>query len=182
MTQQQAEPSPQQAEDAQRVRGYLVGQAAKRTPAQIVESVQQAHAEFLAALNGVPEAAFRQPPAPGEWSAADVLNHVRLLALVDEIAIPGAALRGEQPQAVRDRIEPAPADATRERYVREINGARERLCSAALAADPDAHLDVRWSVSVFGELNWREALLFARVHTIDHAKQMAAIAAAVRQQ
>lgn len=173
------QPQASQSEEAQRVRGYLISQAAKRTPAQMVEAVQQSYAELLTALDGVPEAAFRTTPAAGEWSAADVLGHVREIALLEERAITGAIARGETPAAIRDRIEPAPADAARAALLSEIAGARERLFSAALAADPAAHLDVRWPVSMFGELNWREALLFARVHTLDHAKQMATIAAVV---
>lgn len=168
---------PDRAEEVARVRGYLVSQAAKRTPAQIAEALKEAHGELLAAVARVPDAAFRRASAEGEWSTADVLNHVRALALYDERAIPGAISRGERPAtSIRDQIESAPADATRAQLLSDIDGARERLIAAALAADPDAHLDVRWPMSEFGELNWREALLFARVHTLDHARQIAAIA------
>jgi hypothetical protein len=168
------------AEEIARVRGYLVAQAAKRTPAELVETLREAHAELLQALERVPETAFRTAPAAEEWSAADVLAHVRSMALYDATAIPNAISAGTAPNAgIRDQIEPAPSGATRAQLLGDLNDAREKLIAAALAADPEAHLDVRWPMSDFGALNWREALLFARVHTLDHARQMAAIAATV---
>ena len=139
MTQQQTDRS----EEIARVHGYLASQGAKRTPAEIVEALRQAHAELLAALDRVPDAAFHTAPAEGEWSAADVLAHVRAMALIDDHLIP-AAIRGEQaPRAgVRDQIEPAPPGATRAQLLDDLNAARERLIAAALAADPQAHLAV----------------------------------------
>ena len=56
---------------------------------------------------------------------------------------------------------------------------RERLIAVVLQADPQAHLDIVWGHNEFGKMNWREWLLFARVHTLDHARQMQAIAAAL---
>ena len=46
-----------------------------------------------------------------------------------------------------------------------------------LKADPQAHLDIVWGHNEFGKMNWREWLLFARVHTLDHAHQIQTIAA-----
>ena len=60
-----------------------------------------------------------------------------------------------------------------------IEDARQRLLAAVLAADPAARLDITWAHREFGALNWREWLLFARVHTLDHARQLQAIAAAL---
>jgi uncharacterized damage-inducible protein DinB len=174
MTQQES-----RTDEGERVRGYLVSQAARRTPEQLVEAVREAHRQLLDAVAAVPDEAFHRVPREGEWAAADVLEHVRTMAAMEALSIPAAAERGERPAKIRDTIEPAPADATREALLASINAARERLFAAVLEADPDAHLDVRWTVSMFGELNWRECLLFARVHTLDHARQMAAIAEAV---
>lgn len=167
------------AEEVARVRSYLASQAMRRTPAQIVEALQEAHRQFLLATAAFPDAAFRTVPKEGEWSAADVLAHVHRIAAFDERSICGVIERGEQPVDVDDALEQAPTGATREQLLSDIESFRERLIAIVLKADPEAHLDIVWGHSEFGKMNWREWLLFARVHTLDHARQLQAIAAAV---
>src|SRR2546426_571044 len=58
-----------------------------------------------------------------------------------------------------------------------IEALRGRLIAVVLQADPQTHLDIVWGHNEFGNMNWREWLLFARVHTLDHAGQMQAISA-----
>lgn len=168
------------AEEVARVRGYLTSQAAKRTPAQIIEALREAHQQFVAATNAVPEAKFRVSPNEGEWPALDILEHVRLLAEFDVNTIVRVIEQGEQPKINIDlkRLDapnPAP-DATRQKLLTSINDLRELLIGAVLKADPTAYLDITWGHSEFGQMNWREWLLFARVHTLDHARQMQSIA------
>jgi uncharacterized damage-inducible protein DinB len=164
-------------EEVARVRSYLASQALRRTPEQLVEALREAHHQFLAAIAAVPETAFRTIPKEGEWSAADVLAHVRSIAAFDERSICGVIERGEQPADVDDALEQAPKHATREQMLADIEALRERLIAVVLQADPQAHLDIVWGHNEFGNMNWREWLLFARVHTLDHARQMQAIAA-----
>jgi len=164
-------------EEVARVRSYLASQAMRRAPAQLVETLREAHQQFLAATAAVPDAAFRTVPREGEWSAADVLAHVCSIAAFDERSICGVIERGEQPANVDDVLEHAPTDATREQMLADIAALRERLMTVVLQADPQAHLDIVWGHNEFGNMNWREWLLFARVHTLDHARQMQAIAA-----
>ena len=166
-------------EEVARVRSYLVSQAMRRTPAQLVEALREAHQQFLAAIAAVPDAAFRTTPKEGEWSAADVLAHVRSIAAFDERSICGVLERGEQPANVDDALEQAPTHATREQMLADLEALRKRLIAVLLQADPQAHLDIVWGHNEFGNMNWREWLLFARVHTLDHARQMQAIAAAL---
>ncbi len=167
------------AEEVARVRSYLASQAMRRTPAQLVDALREAHQQFLAATDAVPDAAFRTIPREGEWSAADVLAHVRSIAALDERSICGVLEHGEQPANVEDALEQAPTTATREQMLADIEALRERLIAVVLQADPQAHLDIVWGHNEFGNMNWREWLLFARVHTLDHARQMQAIAAAL---
>ena len=163
-------------EEVARVRRYLASQAMRRTPEQLVETLREAHQQFVATADAIPDAAFRTIPKKGEWSAADVLAHVCTIAAFDEHSICGVVERGEQPPNVEDALEQAPFDATREQLLADIERHRERLIAAVLQADPQAHLDIVWGHNEFGNMNWREWLLFARVHTLDHARQMQAIA------
>jgi len=164
-------------EEIARVRSYLATQAMRRTPAQLVEALREAHHQFLTALAAVPDDAFRTIPREGEWSAADVLAHVRTIAAFDERSICGVIERGEQPPNVDDALEQAPTNATREHMLADIEALRERLIAVVMQADPQAHLDIVWGHNEFGNMNWREWLLFARVHTLDHTRQMQAISA-----
>jgi uncharacterized damage-inducible protein DinB len=166
-------------EEVARVRSYLASQAKRRTPAQIVEALREAHRQFLEATAAVPDALFRTPPGEGEWTAADVLAHVCLIAALDEQSIGAVIERGERPSNVRDVIEAASAEDTREKMLAALEQSRERLIALVLKADPQVHLDITWGHGEFGQMNWREWLLFARVHTLDHTRQMQAISLAL---
>ena len=80
-------------EEVARIRSYLVSQAMRRTPEQLVEALREAHHQFLAATAAIPDAEFRTTPKEGEWSAADVLAHVRSIAAIDERSITLASCR-----------------------------------------------------------------------------------------
>ncbi|HYL42088.1 MAG TPA: DinB family protein [Ktedonobacteraceae bacterium] len=166
-------------EEVARVRSYLASQAMRRTPTQIVEVLHEAHRQFLEATAAVPDALFRTPPGEGEWTAADVLAHVCLIAAIDEQSIGGVLERGERPSNVDDKIVAAPAEETREKMLAALEQSRARLIALVLKADPQARLDITWGHGEFGQMNWREWLLFARVHTLDHTRQMQALSLAL---
>jgi len=54
---------------------------------------------------------------------------------------------------------------------------REALFERVLRADPLAYLKTPIEHGMFGTLNWRETLLFMRLHDLDHARQLQKIAA-----
>lgn len=166
------------AEEVARVRSYLANQAHKRTPAQLVETLREAQRQFVEAALAVPEAAFNTPPKPGEWAAINILEHVLALAAFDLQAIGGALERGEPPKVNIEKFEAAPLnpDAKREDLLAQLAASREQLIAVVLKADPEARLDITWGHSEFGQMDWREWLLFARVHTLDHTQQMQALA------
>ncbi|HLI09692.1 MAG TPA: DinB family protein [Ktedonobacteraceae bacterium] len=165
-------------EEIARIRSYLASQSAKRTPAQLIEALREAHRQFLQAAAALPEAAFFTSPQEGEWSASDVLNHVYRIASLEEQTICSVLERGERPSDVLDISTPSP-DLTPEGMLIAISASRERLFASVLQADPQAYLDITWRGSDFGQLNWREWLLFARVHELDHARQLQAIVASL---
>jgi hypothetical protein len=53
------------------------------------------------------------------------------------------------------------------------------LFERVLRAEPTARLDGTVEHPFFGPLNWRETLLFMRLHDLDHAGQMQKIADAL---
>ncbi len=167
------------AQEVARIRSYLASQSLRRTPVQLVETLQDAHQQFLAAVATVPVALFRTTPREGEWSAIDVLLHVRTIAAIDETAISTVLERGEQPPDIEDAIVPAPLETTRTELLADLERFRKQLIAVVLRANPESHLDITWSHREFGPMHWREWLLFARVHTLDHARQIQAIAAAL---
>ena len=56
---------------------------------------------------------------------------------------------------------------------------RAALFEHVRRADPNAHLERTIDHGMFGQLNWRETLLFLRIHDLDHARQLQAIASAL---
>jgi hypothetical protein len=55
---------------------------------------------------------------------------------------------------------------------------RAVLFQRVRSADPQAQLEVTIPHPFFGALNWRETLLFIRLHDLDHAGQLAKVAGA----
>ncbi|HME97206.1 MAG TPA: DinB family protein [Methylomirabilota bacterium] len=165
-------------EEQRRIRSYLVTQAAKLTPAAIVEKVQAAMADLRAAAVAVPPARFAERPEPAEWSGNEVMAHVVAADGYFGGGI-GRLLRG-QPSVGRPEgrgIEGAPLRAA-EAWYDLLARQREDLFAAVRAADPAAAPDQRIEHPMFGPLTWRETLLFTRLHDLDHAGQLQKIGAA----
>jgi hypothetical protein len=166
-------------EEQARIRGYLVAQGAKLSPAAIVEKVQQAMADLQAAAAAVPAARFGERPAPEEWSGNEVMAHV--------VAADGyfgggiQRLLAGQPLPARPRgrgVDGAPLLSAAAWY-QALAQQRGALFAAVLAADPAAAPDQRIEHPMFGPLTWRETLLFTRLHDLDHAGQLQKIATAL---
>jgi len=165
--------------EQQRIRGYLQAQGAKLTPAEIVEKVQSAMRELRAATALVPLGRFTQKPGPDDWSANEVMAHVvaagrhfggAIMALCAGQSLPARpAGRGNEDAPTR------PADA----WLDILEADRATLFARVLTADPQGHLDGTVEHPFFGPLNWRETLLFMRLHDLDHAGQLKQIAAAL---
>jgi hypothetical protein len=161
-----------------RIRGYLQAQGAKLEPAQIVEKVQGAMRDLRAAAGAVPAARFGERPAPEEWSANEVLAHV-----VDAGRHFGGAivrvLDGLPAGGVRDRLERGVVRRSLSEWWTTLEQDRAALFERVRTADPHSRLDGAVEHPFFGQLNWRETLLFMRLHDLDHAGQLQKIAAAL---
>jgi uncharacterized damage-inducible protein DinB len=165
------------SEEALRIRGYLTAQGAKLSPEQLIGKVEEAMARLREAATAVPPARFTDPPAPGEWSANEVMAHV----VEADRRFGGAIVRildGQPPGEPRD----VAARDTRPRPLDEWWSLLERdravLFQRVRSADAQAQLEVTIPHPFFGALNWRETLLFIRLHDLDHAGQLAKVAGA----
>jgi len=166
-------------DEQQRIRGYLEAQGAKLAPPAIVEKVREAMSRLRAAAAAVPPARFAEAPVPGEWSANEVMAHV-----VDAGRHFGEgilrALDGRSPGERRHADDrPAAPSHTAAEWLAMLDRDREALFERALRADPTARLEQSISHGFFGLLNWRETLLFIRIHDLDHAGQLEKIATAL---
>ncbi|MBM4439717.1 MAG: DinB family protein [Candidatus Rokubacteria bacterium] len=162
-------------DEQKRIRGYLQAQGAKLTPDDIIAKVEAAMDELHAAAAAVPAARFDERPEPDEWSGNEVMAHV----------VDAGRHFGEQIVAILDgRPHTAGARVGGERRGAEAWWAvlardRAELFARVRRADPRASLEATIDHGFFGPLNWREVLLFTRLHDLDHAGQLQKIATAL---
>jgi hypothetical protein len=167
------------SDEERRIRSYLEAQGAKLTPAQIVEKVRAAMTALYEAAAAVPPARFHDRPAPDEWSANEVMAHVHDAGAHFGDAIV-RALDGAGPAPHPARPAEAAPRRSLDEWWRLLAGDRSALFARVLAADAGAHLEQGIDHGMFGTLNWRETLLFLRLHDLDHAGQLQKTAAALR--
>jgi len=163
-------------DEQRRIRGYLQAQGAKLAPAEVIDKVQAAMADLRQAAAAVPAARFSERPQPEEWSGNEVMAHVvdagrhfgdQILAILD--GRPRPAAERKRDASVR----------TAEEWWAILARDRDALFTRVRAADPAANLGEPIEHPFFGPLNWREILLFTRLHDLDHAGQLQKIAAAL---
>jgi len=161
-----------------RIREYLRAQASKLEPPAIVDKVRAAMGDLRAAAGRVPAARFAERPAPDEWSGNEVLAHVveagrffggAIVAILD--GGPASAPPRERPPGTDTRAAEA--------WLATLERERQALFARVARAEPSARLDVTVEHFMFGPLNWRETLLFMRLHDLDHAGQLEKIAIAL---
>jgi hypothetical protein len=164
--------------EQERIRGYLKAQGAKQTPAEIVGKIETAMVDLAKAARAVPVARFGERPEAEEWSANEVLAHV---VAADRYFGGGVvavlAGRAAPPRGGGRGFEDAPL-RTAEAWLEILASQRRTLFAAVAAADPGAAPEVAIEHPFFGPLNWRETLLFTRLHDLDHAGQLGKIVAA----
>jgi len=161
-----------------RIRGYLTAQGAKLSPAEIVDKVRAAMGELRAAANAIPAARFDERPAAEEWSANEVMAHVVKAGRHFGGAI-ARLLDGVPGGGVRDQLERDVPRRTASEWWGGLEQDRAALFARVGAADPQTALGSTVEHPFFGPLNWRETLLFMRLHDLDHAGQLQKIAAAL---
>jgi DinB superfamily len=160
-------------EEEKRIRSYLEAQGAKLSPAELIEKIESAMGDLRAALFAVPAGRLSARPSGDDWSAAEVMEHVVSAGSHFAKALGSGALfasgRSSEPVAFRTAAE----------WWAALDRDRRALFELVRRADPSAHLERTIDHGMFGSLNWRETLLFLRVHDLDHARQLQKIADAL---
>ena len=159
--------------DNDRIRDYLQAQAAQRTIDELCGRVQEGVDDLATAARGVPEAALNAIPAGDEWTPMDCLRHAASSNMLVAQQVLFAALEGYLPADGEPEV---PAD--REAIIAAHAEAIDSLYVHVRSADPEANLELKWQHPFFGDLNWREWLLFLRIHSRDHARQLASMSGA----
>ena len=166
-------------DEEKRIRSYLEAQGAKLSPAAIIDKVRAAMADLRTASEAVPAARFTERPAADEWSANEVMGHVVAAGAYFGSGITRALDQAPPPRRMKDQgAVGAPVRAAAE-WSALLTRDREALFERVLRADPLASLERPIEHGMFGPLNWRETLLFMRLHDLDHAGQLQKIAAAL---
>ena len=166
------------SEETLRIRSYLTAQGAKLSPDQLIGKVQEAMAQLRAAASAVPPARFNDPPAPGEWSANEVMAHVVEAGRHFATAIV-RILDGQPPGEPRDVAARDTAHRPLDEWCAMLERDRSALFQRVRSAHPTARLEATIAHPFFGALNWRETLLFMRLHDLDHAGQLTKVAGAL---
>lgn len=161
----------------ERVRGYLVSQAARLTLPELVEKLRADTAPLAQAATALPPERFAARPAPEEWSAAEVWAHILDMnesgaTAIETVLDTGAAPARTPDDTARPVQLPASAAAAWAQYERR----REALFDRVLRASGEEAPTVTLPHPLFGDLTWRQWLLFMRVHDLDHLAQLRAVA------
>jgi len=170
----------QSQNEFERIRSYLIAQANKLSIPDLVEKVRTDTVPLREAAALLPADRFNDRPAEGEWSAAEVWTHIVEMNEHGATSIAAILDGGQLPERSRDTINGSTRVDLRsgEQYYEVYHKRREELLGRVLQAKGDEHLGVKINHAMFGDLNWREWLLFMRVHDLDHLRQLQGIAAA----
>ncbi len=151
-----------------RIRSYLQAQAAEKSVEELIDRVEEGMRELAEAAAGIRLELRTTVPAGETWSPDDCLRHATGSDTHCARQILHVACTGELPAGAEEE----PAGAFEEMLAKHRE-ALDSLYEHVRAADPAAFLDVKWEHPFFGDLNWREWLLFLRIHAKDHARQLA---------
>ncbi|MBI2159937.1 MAG: DinB family protein [Candidatus Rokubacteria bacterium] len=163
----------------QKLQSYLAAQSAKLTAAEIRARLDEAAGEFFASLEGVGEPAAHRRPAEGEWSVAEVVDHVTM-TLEDAFGIMRTLASGTRPGRPMT-VAHTPVNAARPlaELVSHLHARQAALAEFLAAQAGEPHTDLRVSDDYFGEINWKGYALILRLHYKDHAQQVSKTRAAV---
>lgn len=160
--------------EALRIRSYLQQQARERSIEELIGRVEEGVTELAAAAGAIPAADLDVAVANETWTPMDCIRHISGSNALIAAQILHVAHTGALPAE-----NAALSAATREQLVAGMREAIDSLYAHARDADPAANLGTLWEHPFFGDLNWREWLLFLRIHSKDHARQLTTMSGAL---
>jgi len=143
--------------------------AAALSTEDLIARVQAAVDSVATAIRALGDADL-DVPAGGGWTPLQCLGHIVESNARHAQEILYVALSGELPPGTAFELPPG-RDAVLAKHAEAI----ESLFAHVREAAPDAFLYVTWPHAFFGNLNWREWLLFLEFHTTDHTRQLTAM-------
>jgi len=168
-----------EADEQAKLRSYLAAQSAKLPAAEIRARLDEAAQELLAALAGADDARAHRRPAPGEWSVAEIVDHVAV-TLEDVLPLMRTLAGGARPaQGMVVSHAPANAAAPLAALLERLRRGQAAVSDFLAAQGGEPHTDLRVADGYFGEINWKGYALILRLHYRDHARQVARTLAAV---
>ena len=160
-------------DEAARIRDYLRKEAAAHSIEELIGLVEEGAAELDAAANALPESELGDRPEPESWAPLECLSHVVQWNVISAQQVLWVALSGELPAEEEVALPPD------RRGLLDLNrNALDSLYVHVREADPMGFVETTWQHPFFGDLNWREWLLFLRLHCRDHARQLASMRSA----
>jgi len=166
---------------------YLTTRAEAMTAQQIRARMRAAVVELDAALDGVSEETARASAVPGEWTIAQVVDHLAqgTMRVADELR---CLLEGRRPPAVPVYEAITSGAAHRVPWAELLDGMRaanaevDALLTRAVEAEPPAGATVR-TILVFNradgtpdyfdmDLTWKGYAMTQRLHLLDHRGQI----------
>lgn len=158
------------ADQVTRIRHYLQAGTADASIEDIITRVEEGVAELASAALSFSQSSFTAKCGEQEWTPAETLNHVISWNMTCARQVLWVALGGELPAAQAETL-----PTGREELLAVHREALDSLYAHVREADPTTFLDITWQHPFFGELNWHEWLLFIRLHSLDHARQLASM-------
>lgn len=162
-------------EEIKNLRNYLATQSMRRTPAQLIEALQEAYHQFTITVAVLPDTAYYTLSDEHAWSAFEIIEHVCLFMSSYKASICCVLEKGQRPSDVHDRQEIIPhrnRAGTQDELLFTLEEVFRHLTRSVHQADQFIHLDITWNHFELGAMHWREWLLFARVHLLDHVHQV----------
>lgn len=143
--------------------------AAELSTEALISRVRVAVDAVATAARAFEEAALNSSAA-GEWTPLQCLSHLVESNSRHAQQILYVALSGELPPGGSFDL-PTGREALLAMHAEAI----ESLFAHVREAPPDGFLHVTWPHASFGDLNWREWLLFLELHSSDHTRQLTAM-------
>jgi hypothetical protein len=166
---------------------YLTTRAEAMTAPQIRARMRAAVVELDAALDGVTEGASRRLVVPGEWTIAQVVDHMAqgTIRVADELR---CLIEGRRPPAVPVYEGVVSGAAHRVPFAELLDGMRaanaevDALLTRAVEAEPPAGVTAR-TILVINDANgapeffdmdltWKGYAMTQRLHLLDHRSQI----------